>query len=182
MMASNIFLITNSAYHSWFSNLLEKVPIEGLLANGPSRINIKLKAENKSLRKDNNKLKYNARSYSSKIKVINNISRKIAIRTVRNVSTDVGELAFRATPYIGLGLLILGTAQDIKDGCDTLNDVNQILYALDTKETLEDTSKVCGVKIPTMSMAPYLGNLDGMSEQFKRFETDLGGTLYELVH
>lgn len=182
MMASNIFLITNSAYHSLLSNLLEKVPIEGLLANSPSRIRVQLEADNNFLRRNNDKLEGEKRKYKDKIKGINSISRRIAGRTVRNVTTDIGEFAFRAAPYIGLGFILVGTAQDIKDGCDTVNDVNQILDVLETEETHEDTSKVCGVKIPAISLAPYQGTLDGMSEQFKRFEKNVGGAIYEIVH
>lgn len=163
LITSNILLITNSTYHSFSSELLEKLPFTDLLVNGPNRNMKMLEAENKNLKSLNKLIEMR----SSKIA---KISKRIAYRTVRNVSIDLGSLVAEATPYIGIGFVVLSTSLDVKDGCDTIKDLNEINDSLGEQGSHVDENEVCGIKIPDAK------------ELLEKANNDIGGTLYEMLN
>lgn len=170
LIASNILLITSSSYHSLSSELLGKLPFKDLLSNSPSG-NIKtLEARNKALLNKNKKLSLYNKSIKLRTAKIAKISRRIAIRTARNVSVDLGGLVAESTPYVGIGFVIISTALDVKDGCDTIKDVNEIIDGLDEDGSRVDENQVCGVKIPNTT------------DFLLKAKENIGGTLYEILN
>lgn len=93
-----------------------------------------------------------------------------------------------ATPYIGIGLVVASTVLEVKDGCATMQDVNQILENLESTDQYIETEKVCGVKVPTaeeltQSIMETVGGTLHQSEEnirnsSKKLYDALGGTVY----
>lgn len=75
-------------------------------------------------------------------------SRNLSQRTFRNVSRHVAAMAGSAIPYVGAGVQVGMTRLDVRDGCDTLEDINEMIRAMG-QETV-DASRVCAIKVPTM--------------------------------
>ncbi len=170
LITSNILLITSSTYHSLSSELLEKLPFKNLLANSPSHNRKELEAEIKILRHKNAKLRvYNKRALWRAAK-ITKISKRIALRTARNITVDIGGLVAESAPYIGIGAVIMSTAMDIKDGCDTIKDVNEIIDGLDEEGSHIDESQLCGIKIPSAT------------DFLLKAKENIGGTLNEVFN
>lgn len=170
LIASNILLITNSTYHSLSSELLGKLPFQDLLSNSPSSNLKSLEARNKILLDKNEKLKLYNKNVKVRVAKITKISRRIAIRTARNISVDLGGLVAESTPYIGIGFVVMSTALDVKDGCDTIKDVNEIIDGLDEEGSHVDESQVCGVKIPNAT------------DLLLKTKENIGGTLDEILN
>lgn len=170
LIASNILLITSSSYHSLSSELLGQLPFKDLLANSPSRNQKELEAKNKILRDKNTKLRAYNKSIRGQIKKVTSISRRIAVRTARNITLDLGSLVAEATPYIGVGFIVMSTSLDIKDGCDTIKDVNEIIDGLGEEGRRVDESQVCGIKMPETK------------DLLLKAKENIGGTLYEVFN
>lgn len=75
-------------------------------------------------------------------------SRKLSQRTFRNVSRHVAGMPGSAIPYVGAGVQVGMTRLDVRDGCDTLEELNEMIRAMG-EETV-DASRVCEIKVPTM--------------------------------
>lgn len=175
LMASNILLITNAAFHNMAAGILDRSPLQGLLnQQSPSKRLSVLEAEK------------NARM--NKLKKARGVARKIATRTVRNIGVNVTSMAGEAIPYLGIGLILTTTAMDINDGCDTVSDVNSILAELEDTQAPEDTSKICGMTVPTIeelteSIKDKIGgtlhqSVDNINDSGKNLYDSLGGTVY----
>ena len=188
LIASNIFLVTSSKFHSMATALVESLPINSLLDDSPSKKTKKLEAENRKLRNENQRLVSEKKVRAQKLVRAKQVSRRIAQRTARNVASDLTTMVGEATPYLGIGLVVASTALDAKDGCDTMKDVNEILAALEDEQEPEDSNQVCGIKIPTMeeltlSIKDTIGGTLHQSEEnvrqsAKELYDALGGTTY----
>jgi len=186
-LLGNFFLITSSSVHSFASSLFEMLPIKGIVDNSLSTRNKKLEAENKKFRNENRKLIAERKVRLQKLSDARKISRKIAKRTVRNVTANLTSMVGEATPYIGIGLVVASTFLDVKDGCDTMRDVNEILVMLEDDQG-EDANQVCGVSVPTVeeitiSIKDKVGGTlhqseENIRESAKELYDALGGTTY----
>lgn len=76
---------------------------------------------------------------------------------------DLGGLVSESTPYIGIGLVVMSTSLDIKDGCDTIKDVNDIIDSLGEEERRVNEHQVCGIQVPDVKdlLLKAKENIDG---------------------
>ena len=134
LLTTNILSITSGAFHGVMYKLLSHVPYEAFLNNSPI--------------KQNEALKTRLEAHRVKVK---NVSERIVKRTARNVTTNVSSIVGEAIPYVGIATVIAITALDVKDGCDTVRDINEMSKSLEI-ESIDDTeNSVCGIKVPTAS-------------------------------
>ncbi len=75
-------------------------------------------------------------------------SRNLSQRTFRSVSRHVAAMPGSAIPYVGAGVQVGMTRLDVRDGCDTLEELNEMIRTMG-QETV-DTARVCAMKVPTM--------------------------------
>lgn len=87
-----------------------------------------------------------------------NFSRNLARRTQRVVSRHVTGMAGAAVPHVGVGVLVGMAEQDVRDGCETLHELNEMLRAMDLGTV--DVSRVCAIKVPGKDevLAQVIGN------------------------
>jgi hypothetical protein len=132
LLTTNILSITSGAFHGVMYKLLSHVPYEAFLINSPI--------------KQNEALKTRLEAHRVKVK---NVSQRIVKRTARNVTTNISSVVGEAIPYVGVITVIAVTALDVKDGCDTVRDINEMSKSLEI-ESIDDTeNSVCGMKVPT---------------------------------
>ena len=96
LLSANYLSITNASFHESFYDLLSLIPYDSLLKNSPL-----------------NKLK-------STKSVVHTVSNRIIKRTVKNVVTKEESM-----PFLG-PVMILVVRKEIKDGCDTVHDMQEI--------------------------------------------------------
>ncbi|GEM_PF-1400791 len=187
-LSTNVLLITSSGFHSLAVSFLEKLTFNTLTINSPYKKQKLLEAENKRLKTKNRKLaaknrlfiKTNKRLRSTNRKLISDrlarlkrtalarkVIQRIARRTMRDVAIDIGSMVGEATPYIGISFVVASTALDLKDGCDTIRDINKVLRNLEGENELVDENKVCGMKVPTTE------------ELVQKIKETVGGTLHQ---
>ncbi|MCG8429317.1 MAG: hypothetical protein MI754_18350 [Chromatiales bacterium] len=167
LVVTNVLSITSASFHSAIANLLSHTPFEELLNNSLLHKKQEFEAENKKLRKENKRLIAARNAHRSKLLKARKISRGIARRTAKNIAIDMTSMIGKATPYLGIGLVVTSTAADVHDGCETVKDVNEILRTLDEDGTLEPDSEVCGIEVPSTD------------EIVQRIKEDIGGTLHQ---
>jgi hypothetical protein len=74
------------------------------------------------------------------------LSFNLARRVFRNVSRNVSTMAGTSIPYIGVGVSVAMTALDIKDGCESLKELNEMNRAMNLEK--ENESHVCTMQVP----------------------------------
>jgi len=74
-------------------------------------------------------------------------SRNLARRTFSNVSRHVSGMAGAAIPYVGAGVLVGMATLDVRDGCETLDELNEMLQAMN--QEVVNVSRVCAIAVPT---------------------------------
>lgn len=74
------------------------------------------------------------------------LSSNLARRISRNASRNVSAMAGTSIPYIGVGVLVAMTELDVKDGCESLKELNEMNRAMSLDR--EDESPVCAMKVP----------------------------------
>lgn len=71
---------------------------------------------------------------------------QVSGRAARNATGNFATMPARATPCLGAGLTLAGTAMDLKDACDLLRDLNELNAEFDIEQ--HELRKVCGFHIP----------------------------------
>lgn len=108
----------------------------------------------KLLEAEAEKLKPKAVTYRGKKKLLGEavqdttkrVARRTAVGASRNVASTFGE----AIPVMGIAVVVGATAWELKDACDTMNDLHELDVAIDpSKANAEEVSEVCGLKVPT---------------------------------
>jgi hypothetical protein len=188
LVASNILLVTNAAFHSAVSSLFSYLPFDGLLADGPNHKLKKITAENTKLRASNKNLLARQQAQQGKIAKARTVSKRIITRTMRNLSMNLTNAALEATPYFGIAFVAASTAADVKDGCDNVEDVNEILNALDNETETQAGQLICGITVPTADelLATIQQNImttvhlskGNIQDGAKNAYDALGGTIY----
>lgn len=148
LIITNILSITNSAFHEKLFNLMSHIPYSNLLKNSPT-------IKQRKLVNDLNKEQLRRKQLVNNIGKTRGISKKIVKRISRNLAYNVTSMAGESIPYLGTGLLIAVTVADVKDGCDTVRDINEINSILEMEAI--DENEVCGIKVP--SVEDILSNL-----------------------
>ena len=81
---------------------------------------------------------------------VRNITKRISRRTVTGTARNLSMMYGEAVPYIGVAVIIGATAWDLKDACETLEDLHHLEKSFNAEETInEDVNEVCGQKTPT---------------------------------
>ena len=75
------------------------------------------------------------------------ISSKLAARSVRSAGRNVTSSFAESIPLIGVAVVAGELAWDVYDACETMKDANELNSIFGN--SLEDQSKVCGIKVPT---------------------------------
>ena len=75
------------------------------------------------------------------------ITKRIAKRTVRNISANVAALAGEVVPVAGSAVVLSITAMDVYDACQDMKDLAQLQALLSFNDIQDDTQKVCGIKL-----------------------------------
>ena len=159
LLTTNILSITSGTFHGVMYKLLSHDPYEAFLNNSPI--------------KQNEALKTRLEAHRVKVK---NVSERIVKRTARNVTTNVSSIVGEAIPYVGIATVIAITALDVKDGCDTVRDINEISKSLEI-ESIDDTEiSVCSMKVPTVDEIK-----NTVTEKASVFGSLLKGTLDKIV-
>ncbi|WP_296763400.1 hypothetical protein [Sediminimonas sp.] len=71
------------------------------------------------------------------------IAKRVSVTSARNVASIAGE----ALPVVGVGVIVAGTAWEINEACQTMQDLDQLDRSFNTDTTI-DTGKVCGIEVP----------------------------------
>ena len=80
---------------------------------------------------------------------VGSTANSIKKRAVRTASRSVSSMAFEAIPYAGITAIVGVTAWELKDLCETANDIEALNQALNPDEEISlDQSSVCSVTIP----------------------------------
>lgn len=134
-IASNVLLLTSQAFHSRAYDLVSRLGYEHALSRG-------VFAQHLNVQRD--------KAFAGKLATAKGISNRIARRVLKNVSYNVSSVLGEAVPYIGAATVVAVTALDIKDGCDTVRDLNALVRSLDPTATPEPEEPICGMVAPSL--------------------------------
>jgi hypothetical protein len=187
LLATNILSITSSSFHESLYELLSHFAYKDILKNSPMKKQRQIEVENKKLLKQNKELIAKTRANLFRAR---SVSQRITKRTLKNVATNVTSVAGEALPYLGAALVISVTVADVKDGCDTVRDIKEILRILEVDSIEDHESEVCGMKVPSIDevLTNIKYDIDATVSHTKERTTDsahklydaLGGTLNEI--
>lgn len=103
------------------------------------------------LEKSNQELKASNEQLRQKLRVAavagKGLSRSLARRTVSRVSRHIAAAGGAAVPYVGAGVLSGMARLDVRDGCEILEELNDLNRALDLDAV--ETSRVCAMQVPS---------------------------------
>ncbi len=103
------------------------------------------------LEKSNQELKASNEQLRQKLRVAavagKGFSRSLARRTSSRVSRHIAAAGGVAVPYVGAGVLSGMIRLDVRDGCETLEELNDLNRALDLDSV--ETSRVCVMQVPS---------------------------------
>lgn len=114
------------------------------------------------LEKSNQELKASNEQLRQRLRVAavagKGFSRSLARRTFSRVSRHIAAAGGAAVPYVGAGVLSGMIRLDVRDGCETLEELNDLNRALDLDAV--ETSRVCVMQVPTSEqiLAQVLAN------------------------
>lgn len=74
------------------------------------------------------------------------VGKRVARSTARSVTASFGE----AIPWVGTAIIVSSLALEINDACETMKDLDELGRAFDLEEE-DETSKVCGIKPPSVN-------------------------------
>ena len=169
--------ITSAKFHNTLAGLFSQLPIADLMSNSKSRKNESLISENKRLQKQNKTFKKKDNIRKIKLVRAQNITKRVALRTAKNISLSTSSVFAESVPYLGIGVILAVTASDIYDGCETIKDTNELLNLFNVEELKSQEEKVCGMDVPTEKEV-----LDALKQHKRDFDEVLGGTIYEMFN
>ena len=75
-----------------------------------------------------------------------NIAKRAAVRTARNLAS----MPAQRLPLLGLATMVGVTSWDIRDACETTNELDVLNKAINPEKPIDlEVEKICGVEIPT---------------------------------
>ncbi len=82
--------------------------------------------------------------------VTNGAVKRTAARSAKAAVRAVATVPGKALPYVGTAVVVGAATAEIKDYCDTIQDMKEIQQEIDpSKSGSDDEPKVCGMKVPT---------------------------------
>lgn len=200
LIASNVLSVTSAGFNEALHSALSLIPNTQILKHSPVQKQRQLKSERNALIEERKKIKA---AHTAKLEKINEahrakltkareISRRIATRTARNLGVNIASMTTEVIPYIGAATIFAVTAMDVKDGCDTVSEVNEMINTFEGGSDSDQINEVCGISIPSLNyvMAQAKDKVTKMTQHTKTktvkkaraFKEKLGGTIYELLH
>ena len=82
---------------------------------------------------------------------VQNISKRLATRSVINATRNASSVFAEAIPVAGVAIVVGVTVLDLHDACETLKDLNKVNIVFGHEQ--EDQAKVCGMKVPSKEEA-----------------------------
>lgn len=149
LIVLNVLSLVSASVHGFLYKGLSSLPISGLLGNSPTKRYSKLSNEKKILNKKlttaERRLALSQKTPPKQaISKVRTITKRIVNRSVRNTVRNVGLTPAESIPFVGTGLVIFATAYDVKDSCDTMKDMNEIMSTMGLNEFDGEADKVCG--------------------------------------
>ena len=75
---------------------------------------------------------------------------RIRARTAKLAATDLSATFGQSIPWIGVGVVVVATAYDLKMACETMRDMRAIDLTVNPQaEDDPDIERVCGMRVPT---------------------------------
>ena len=75
---------------------------------------------------------------------------RIRARTAKLAATDLSATFGQSIPWIGVGVVVVATAFDLKMACETMRDMRTIDLAVNPQAADDpDIDRVCGMRVPT---------------------------------
>ena len=175
LLITNFLSLTSNTVHDALYSALDRMHVAKHFSDTPSKRTAKLKEQKQSLKNKNHALVEKRKQRTTKIK---GITSKIAKRTVRNVGINVASVPLEAIPWIGIASVVGVTAMDIKDGCDTMKDINSLMEDMELDHK-SDQNKVCGYKIPSPKeiITGMKKKVPITKEDYIDLQDKLGGTI-----
>jgi hypothetical protein len=192
LIVTNVLSVTSAAFGEMLHDIISLSPVKQLLRNSPVTKARRIQAENGEIKKMNRELLEKQGIQTIKVLEARKISKGIAERVANNVAKNVASIPTEAVPYLGAAVVVTVTALDVKDGCDTVRDVNEMMKILEVEPTDVDEREVCGIKVPSSeeilsSIKQDIGGTiysakERTKENAQKFYDDLGGTLNEMFN
>ncbi len=177
LISSNVMSITNAKFHDLLSNLFSKAPIADFMSQSKAKQVKTLSKENKQLKKQNSAFKKEESLRKVKLAKAQKITRKVALRTAKNVSLNVSSIVGESVPYVGIGVILAVTVSDVYAGCETIKDTNELLTLMDFDGVTNEESNVCGVTVPTEQQVR-----DSLKGYKREIDDIVGRTIYEILN
>lgn len=191
LLATNVLSLVSATFHESAYRLLTSLPIEKFVANSMYEQRRQTNRANERLNKRNKALEKSAVRHKVRLTKARNISKRIARRTARNATMNLSSVVGESVPYLGAGVIVAVTAADLKDGCDTLTDIDEMLSIIDAEAQNDMTSHVCGMQVPSveevmLNVRDQIGGTvsqakENTTEAARNFYETLGGTIAELL-
>ncbi len=181
LLITNILSLTNSKVHDALYGALSMLNISDLIKSSPTNKIQKLKKKNITLKKDKAEIKKiitkNKTTMSKVVAKNKAIAARISTRVVRNSGMNLLSVPVEAVPIIGIASIVLVTAKDLHDACETMKDIEELLLMGDKQNRTTDTVKVCGQKAPTVDEV-----MESLDEKYRGINDAIGGTIYEILN
>lgn len=114
-------------------------------------------------------------------RLLKRLTKRVAVRTARNVGIDFVTAAGKATPYIGIGLVVAATAIDINDGYDTIKDLNEIMAVYGEPPIMELPQSPINKMNDAIGGTVYYSVENVKSTSAKVYDA-IGGTIYYIFN
>jgi hypothetical protein len=75
------------------------------------------------------------------------LTKRIRKRTAKGIARNITASFGEAVPYIGISVVVSSIAWDLKDACDDMKDMDELLTIFNSSSD-DETKKVCGMKAP----------------------------------
>ncbi len=133
LVSLNTAVIFNSAVAQVISDLVGSIGVETVFARNTKEI-----SRQKTQLSNHKKIVANH---------TRRVSKRVALGAGRNVAAMFGE----GIPVYGVAVIIGVTAWEIRDACDTMEDMKEINKAFDTDVNVQgDVDEVCGLDVPSV--------------------------------
>ena len=175
LLITNFLTLTSSTVHDALYDVLDRMHVTKNFSDTPSKRTAQLRKQKQSLKDKNHALIEKSKQRTTKIK---GITSKIAKRTVRNVGVNVASVPLEAIPWVGIASVVGVTAMDVKDGCDTMKDINSLMKDMELEQD-PGKNKVCGYSIPSAAdlVNKMKEKVSITKEGYANFQDKLGGTI-----
>ena len=195
LVVTNFLSVTSAKFNEMLHDLLALTPAKQLLLNSPvntirqtqakhrsiQATNSRIRTENERLKSNNSKLLAKQKEHKRKVLRARQISKSVTRRTAKNLAKNVASIPAEAIPYLGAATLVTVTALDVKDGCNTVRDINEMMELLEAEPLDADVQKVCGIKVPSIDsvFATMKQDLNGTADRIKSEAQIAAHHLYE---